>query len=274
MSMRLCAVFAIAVPACLLAQNSASGILIINKDRFDLKYVSAAQAPDTFDKSKLATRIVVADKPIPPEVMDDEAQIWDLKSQGFHGMEITLGADHGNIAIFLISPTLEGSISNSGTFDPQTFPVLTAKRVEGIVKAAQETLGSNTYSYNVKIAADVVPAETVPTAADAAAAAGKESTRAYLALVAAIRAGNKEQILALGPPERRAQIDTPEFPQMLKMVQSMTPRNIKVLKATESGDKAQLVVTGVQEGKTQHGKVYLIKQGGKWLVTSESWGGG
>jgi hypothetical protein len=33
--------------------------------------------------------------------------------------------------------------------------------------------------------------------------------------------------------------DTPEFPQILAMVQAMTPQSIQVVTATESGDKAR-----------------------------------
>jgi len=96
--------------------------------------------------------------------------------------------------------------------------------------------------------------------------------KAYLSLVEAIRSGNKQKILEMAPPEKRAMIDTPQFPEMLKMVQMMTPQKIQVLKAMETGDKSTLITRGTSEGKPQRGKIYLTRVNGKWLVASETWG--
>ena len=254
----------------LFGQSTASGVLTLNQQTFQLGYSAAIQVPDSLDKGKMATRIVVADKPIPPEVMDDEASIWDLKSKDFHGIQIDIGAGKGSINTFIISNTLEGSMSGSRTFDFGTFPVFTNKRVEGTIKNEGE-IGSNKYSYDVKFATDIVASAPEPSADDASAAAHKESTKAYLALVEAIRSGNKQQILAMSPPERRAMIDTPDFPKMLQLVQAMQPQNIRVLKATETGDTAILIVSGRQEGANQRGKITLIKANGKWVMAEESW---
>lgn len=78
------------------------------------------------------------------------------------------------------------------------------------------------------------PLAIAPTPADAAAATGKEPAKAYLAPVA-IRSGDKPKIMDLSPPDKRAMIDTPEFPQMLKMVQMMTHQNLQVLQVSEHG---------------------------------------
>jgi hypothetical protein len=55
------------------------------------------------------------------------------------------------------------------------------------------------------------------------------------------------------------------------MVQMMTPTNIQVLKATETGDHARLLASGVQDGKPQRGRIYLNKANGRWIMASESW---
>ncbi len=248
-------------------QSTASGGLTLNQQTFQLGYSAAIQVPDSQGKM---TRIVVADKSIPPEVLDDEASIWDLKSKGFHGIQIDIGASKGSVNTFIISNTLDGSMSGSCTFDPATFPVFTDKRVEGTLKNEGE-IGSNKYSYDLKFATDIVASAPAPSAADASAAAHKESTKAYLALVEAIRSGNKQQVLAMSPPERRAMIDTPDFPKMLKLVQAMQPQDIRVLKATEIGDTAILIVSGTQEGANQRGKITLTKANGKWIMAGESW---
>jgi hypothetical protein len=245
--------------------QTASGTLTINRDQFELKHAAAAAV-------KGRTRIVVADKPIPEDLMDDEGQLWDLKTSGYHGFQLDIEADRQNYSLVVISSTLEGTVTMSGTFHPERLSVFTAKRVEGALEEAPEKIGENTVGYKVKFAAAVAPAEPAPTAADKAAAAGKESTKVYLSLIAAIRAGDKQKILELAPPDKRAAIDTPEFPKILKMVQMMTPTNIQVLKATETGDHARLIASGLEDGKPQRGKIYLNRVNGRWIMASESWG--
>jgi hypothetical protein len=253
------------------AQGTASGTLTLNQDTFELKYAAAMRVPDFFDKTKKATRVVLTDKPIPGELVEEEAEVWDLKSQGIHGLEITVGDDKNMLNLFVISSTLEGSLSVSKSIDPKVFSVFTDKRIEGAITQTEDSLGSNKFSYSFKFGTDLTPPAAQPTAADATAAQAMNSTKAYLALVQAIRTGNKQALMDLSPPDRRAMIDTPDFPKMLELVQLMTPQNIKVLKATESGDRATLIVRGIQEAKPQRGKVTLTRMNGKWIVTQESW---
>ena len=181
--------------------QTASGTLTIGKDQFEMKYAAAVLI-------KTGTRIVIADKPISADVLDDEAQIWDLKSHGYHGLQVDIDSDKQNYSLFAISSTFEGTFSRSGTFDASRLTVFTNQRVEGTLDSPPERVGENTVGYRVKFATAVTPPEPAPTTADQTAAAGKESTKAYLALVAAIRSGDKQKILELAPPDRRASIDT------------------------------------------------------------------
>src|ERR1051326_2178853 len=254
---------AIVLFASALHAQTASGTLTIGKDQFEVKYSAAAQVKD-------GTRIVLADKPIPADIIDEESQIWDLKSQGFHGLEINITPDKSNFSLFVIAPTLQGSFTRSGTLDPARLTTFTNTRVEGSFQDTADAAGTP-LAYNVKFAANVAPAEPPPTAADQTAAATRESTKAYLALVAAIRSGDKQQIMELAPPDRRPMIDTPDFPKMLKLVQAMTPTDIRVLKATETGDRAKLLASGSMDGTAQRGKIYLNRVNGKWVMASESW---
>ena len=255
---------------CVHAQT-ASGTVTIGKDKFEMKYAAAALVRDSAEKSKTKTRIVVADQPIPADILDDEAQVWDLKSKGFHALEIEITEDKSNFSAFLIGPTMQGSYTVSGTLKDNLITVFTKQRVEGSLESAPEEHNGNMVGYSVKFAANVAPMESAPTAADAAAAAGKESTRAYLSLVAAIRTGDKQKIIEMAPPDKRSMIDTPQFPMMLKMAQEMQPKDIKVLKAVETGDSATLVARGMSDGKAQRGKIHLRKTNGKWIMESESW---
>jgi hypothetical protein len=253
-----------ASPVLALYAQTASGTLTIGNDKFEMKYAAATQI-------KTGTRVVLADKPIPEDVLDDEGQIWDLKTRGYHGIQADIDADKQNYALFVISSTLQGTVTISGTFHPEWLSVFTAKRVEGTLQMEPDKIGEATVGYSVKFAAAVKPPEPPPTAVDLAAAAGKESTKVYLSLVAAIRAGDKQKIIELAPPDKRAVIDTPQFPEVLKFAQAMTPTNIQVLKATETGDHATLLARGTMDGAAQRGKIYLNRVNGRWIMASESW---
>jgi len=254
------------------AQSTVSGVVAINNDRYNLNSVAAVVVPDSFDKSKtkVRTRVVLTDKPVPPDILDDYSLILDLKAQGYHGLEIEFSEDRALYSLSVISDTLQGSISTSGTFDGKKLEVFTKQRVAGEIEAKPEKIGQVTISYSVKFDTSVEPQDT-PTAADTVAAASKESTKAYLALIAAIRAGDKQRLLDLSPPERRAAIESPNFPKAIQFLQSITPEKIDVLKAFENGDRAKLIVTGTTNGKSRHAKVYLSKVNGKWILLTESW---
>jgi hypothetical protein len=174
-----------------------------------------------------------------------------------------------------MSNAYEGSISMSGTFDSaKELAVFTEKRIEGTMVQEPRKLGHTTYAFDVKFAADVAPRviESEPTPADTAAAAKAASTKAYLAFIEAVRKGDKAKLLAMSPPERREMIDTPDFPEILKMVQAMMAQNIRVLKTTETGDKAILIASGIEDGKEQRGKITMIRQSnGSWAMERESW---
>jgi hypothetical protein len=254
-------------------QGTASGFLTINNERFEVSSASAMIVPDPFNKNKLQVRIVLADKPIPPGILDDEAAVWDLKSKGIHGLEISISEDKSNYSLFVISSTLKGqSISLSGTFDAKQLSAFTKQRVQGAMEAKPDKIGETGFSYSVKFDTPIVAGEAPPTAADKTAAAGKESTKAYLEWVAAIRTGDKQKIMDMAPAEKRAMIDRPDFGKVLEMVQAMTPTKIEVLKATETGDQAKLIARGISDGNPQRGKIYLNRTNGKWILQTESWG--
>ena len=51
----------------------------------------------------------------------------------------------------------------------------------------------------------------------------------------------------------------------------MSATDIKVLKVVETGDKADLTVTGKQDGSVANGVVHMVKEGGAWKVQREEW---
>ena len=89
--------------------------------------------------------------------------------------------------------------------------------------------------------------------------------------MSAIRAGDRAKIVAASPEDQRQQIDNADFEKMLKVVQTMQPSNIKVLKAVEKDGEATLTLSGVQDGKPQKGEATMKLEAGKWVMGSENW---
>jgi hypothetical protein len=92
------------------AQGTVSGVVAINNDRYNLNSVAAVVVPDSFDKSKtkVRTRVVLTDKAVPPDILDDYSLILDLKAQGYHGLEIEFSEDRALYSLAVISDTLQG----------------------------------------------------------------------------------------------------------------------------------------------------------------------
>ncbi|MFN7938016.1 MAG: hypothetical protein U0R19_32100 [Bryobacteraceae bacterium] len=263
------------LPGALLAATpNASGTLKLQGQTVTVQYAYAVQFPDWFDKSKLGTRLVVSDAPIPATAMSDDMALLAYAREGrINAIQFEFPAGGSNLNLSVLSNKIQGSISMGTTFDTSTLKVFNPKRIEGALSAPLKTMGDMQYAYDVRFATDIAPytVPAAPTAADTAAAAKAASTQAYLAFTAAVRAGNKTQMLALASPKIRQMMDQPDFAEKLKFVQSMMPANIRVLKAEETGDDATLTVAATEQGKPRTGTVTMQRLNGKWFLVKESW---
>lgn len=258
------------------AGGTASGKLTIQGKTFELKHVYAMEAADPFDKSQNVVQVLVTSDPVPEDARGDSSLMMDLYSAGkFHGVRCEYKPDGSGVSIGVLSNAYDGSISVSRSGDPYKPKVLTPKRIEGGLTMEESTLGPWTYSFDFTFAADIAPRviEPEPTPADTAAAQKAAPTKVFLALMTAIHKGDKAAILAAAPPDQREMFDGPDFAKMLEMAQAMTPKNIKVLKVTEQGAKATLIVTATEDGETLRGKAFLEKDAsGAWRLVRQSWG--
>jgi hypothetical protein len=256
------------------AGGTASGTLTVQGQTIQMKYAYAVQIPDFFDKAKMGTRLLVTDAPVPDAAVQEEMELMSLARTGkLNAIQFEIGSERSSVSMSVLSNKLGGSLSVSKGFDAKAVPVFTATRMEGTMVVEPSKLGPMTYQYNVKFATAIAPrvVAPAPTTSDAASAAKAASAQAYLAFVAAVRSGNKAKMLELASPKVRQMMDTPDFAQNLAMVQAMLPSKIQVLKATETGDEATLMVTGTEEGQTKRGTVTMMRQAGKWYIVKESW---
>jgi len=119
-------------------------------------------------------------------------------------------------------------------------------------------------TFDLPVESDKLQRPGKPLAADAG-----DPGKALLRNVAAIHSGKLEQIIAVSPPERREQMEKSkgEAKEMLPMMQSMTPKDVKPLGGMIDGDSAQVDFQGVLDGKPQKGTAELTRIGGAWYVT-------
>lgn len=257
--------------------DEVTGSLTIDGKTFALTHIYAELVKDDSDKTKTMTRVTITTRAVPARAREEELGVYDLaRETDLHGVRIDYRDGGSSMSLIVISGLIEGSLSFSRSGSNVTPDVFTPTRIVGTAEIAERTMGSTTIAMNAEFSATVSPLVVVaePTAAETAAAQTMSSTKAYLALVKAIHAGDKAAILAAAPPEQRSMMDTPEFAQMLPMVQSMVPKVVRVLKATETAEEATLLAaTDDLDGRPARGKIKLTRgPNGEWFMAGESWG--
>lgn len=258
---------ALAFHAILLA---APGKLTLDGKTVELTHVYARKAPSMFDSKTLTTYVLATDRELPASVRLDDDAIREMGWSGkLNSVQIELNDNGVNWSIR--SSTTKGSLSGSQSPNPYKLTVA-AGRVTGLVKMEKpHKLGDSNYYFEfpVDAAIETKAVAAAPTVKDKVAAQTAASSKAYMALQMAIRKGDKAAIIKGVDPERASKVDTSEFPQMLKMIQSMQAKDIEVLQANETADTAELVVAG--GGGKDTGTVKMRKLNGNWVVIRESW---
>ena len=251
----------------------ASGTLVVNGHKVELKHSCAITATDN---GKQILRLIVSDVPMSEKDVRDEFGLFELKRAGENNAEeVKIPNNDPSYNSYGIWTKLsEASISGSGNVDVFKPTVRTDDILEGAMNVTASKVGETTYEFLFKVSCGIYKriVEAKPTATDAAEAATKEQTKVYLSYLRAVQAGNKATLQKVLIPENAQKTESPDFPQMIKMIQSMTPKQIKVWKLVESGAEATLTVSGVEDGKQVWGSVDLVNIDGKWLISKERWG--
>lgn len=251
-----------------LAVCAQAGTLEVNGETINITNVYVRRAPGKFDKKKETVHVLAVDRELPLEVRTDPGAILGLQFDGkLRGIEFEFDGDSVNYSL----RTGPGG-SLSGSRSPNPYPVtFTANRAKGSIKIDERENSSTKYYLDITFdcAIESAPVIAPPTAAETAAAQKHEATKAYLTFQAALIKGDKATMLKYIDPEKGKMMDTPDFPQMLKFIQEMQAKNIKVLKVTEAGEGATLLLTG-DAGK-QKGKATMGKLDGQWRLMKESW---
>jgi hypothetical protein len=252
--------------------GTVSGKLTVNEKTIPLQHIYGLQVPDWTDKDQTAVRLLVTDKPIPGNELTKNLNTFDLRDAGISGIQFEFFSGGTNYSMVLVGSAVDGSVSTSGTFDNKAFTNYSTAHVAGTLRDARE-FGNTKFQYDLRFDTEVAPmkVDAPPTAQDIAAAQKAESAKAYLGFHKAVQNEDIPDIKASVIPERAKMMDSPEFREQLALVRELMPKSIQVMKATENGDEATLVVESKDDGDSQVGTISLRKINGRWLVGKESW---
>jgi hypothetical protein len=95
--------------------------------------------------------------------------------------------------------------------------------------------------------------------------------KAFADYDAAVKAGNLEALKARVAGEKAAELSKTEAPQMLELAAKMRPSNATIVACTVTGDRAELQLTGTVDGKTAKAAASMVREGGSWRLSQESW---
>jgi hypothetical protein len=267
----------LAAPAARAADGKAEGTITVNGKTTKLAHAYARAVKGFFDKTKEDVEVILSDVPLEGKALEDQFERIHMADAGkLHAFEITIDADGKPISTaFRDNGFRKASPSGLSSEDVFTKKVFDGKTVEGRYKSAKphEFFG-DTYSFDVSFRADVfhAPKAVAPTAAETAAAQKSPQASVYAAYLKAVQKEDLGALKKLFTTAQARHLDDPDAKKMVGMVKMMSATDVKVLKVVETGDKADLTVTGKQDGNAVNGTVHMAKEGGAWKVDQEEWG--
>jgi hypothetical protein len=265
-----------ASPAARAADGRAEGTITVNGKTTKLTHAYARAVKGFFDKTKEDVEVILSDVPLEAKALEDQFERSRMADAGkLHAFEITIDADGKPVSTaFRDNGFRKASPSGLSSEDVFTKKTFDGKTVEGRYKSAKphEFFG-DTYAFDVSFSADIAhaPKAVPPTAAETAAAQKTPQAAVYADFLRAIQKEDLPALRKLFSKEQAKNLDDPEARKMVGMVKMMSPTEIKVLKVVETGDKAELTVTGKQDGSVASGVVHMVKEGGAWKVQREEW---
>lgn len=99
---------------------------------------------------------------------------------------------------------------------------------------------------------------------------GGEPGKALLATLAAMASGDLEKILAVSPPDKRAQFaeaaKRPDFAKQLTIIGAMQPTDVQIQGGKSFEDRAWVEFKAKREGKAIVGMASMQRMDGRWLM--------
>jgi len=258
--------------------GTANGTMTVGGKKTTLKYAVARNTPNHLEEGKTDIRVLLSNIPVTVEEFADIGKMMELSDSGnLTGIEVEITPEKKIISGQLYSPEfhLQGnSFSAVGMheFKPTKF---TKTALAGKLATSHESdFNKVPFSYSATFNAAVkAPKVAAPPKLKGTPlpAGGGDIGKTYLAFSKSIVAGDMNAVRSGVSAERAAQMNTPDFKEMFPLVQAMEPKNIKITGGAVDGDTATLIATGTSDGDKAAGTISMVREGGKWKVSKESW---
>ncbi len=246
--------------------------MTVNGKTMDLKFAHARTKPNPFDKTKTDVFLIFTDKELPAGALFDEFELMSLADKGTSGVTAQVTAEKKAVSGTLFSPGFKKMKQFSSTGNQAvTITSWTKDRIAGSVSVPASDFFDEKFQYDVsfdmpiesKPAAKPLPGTPLP-------AGGGEPGKAYEAYRKAMSKGDLPAIRKVVIPEMAKQTESPDFKQMLPMVQAMQPKKIRITGGSVDGNDATLLVDSLDEKNTR-ATVAMRRDSGQWKVAKESW---
>lgn len=227
----------------------------------------AFNTKDSFDKSKSVTLVFLSEKPFSKDGLemerDREGVIKDLlRKSNSPYVELTISHEYNTLESANFVFPERGNLSTSGN----TLGKLTrfdGERVAG-------SLSNSDIHFDLPIAGPPQLPEAVALPAD-----GGEPGKAYLAMIAAMIAGDVDALIRYSNPDvaqaMRERRNSPDFAEELQFLQEMNAGEVRITGGEQFGDKmAVLSIEGETMGEKFTGEVTMKKGANGWFVDKES----
>lgn len=294
------------LPASAIADSSGSGSYTTEDAKAKFNHVYAYRVVDPDDPANVHTEVLLAEKPLDKAAIAqglrnrDGGSTTSVMWEKVEGAFIKLGLQESdNVDLYAYIPP--GYNFNYGGSGAQ-LSVNTPTRVEGAFKLEDTDMDGKPRKIELKFAADVDSAdastasgasseskasqsnavneseesasdsgEAVVAKGDPLPADGGEPGKAFLAAMAATRAGDVDKMLALSSSDTRAKMEaergTPDFKQMVELMQKMTPPKTPITGGSVDGDTATVLFEGqYDDGNRSNGTATLQREEGAWRL--------
>jgi hypothetical protein len=256
-----------------------NGTLTMNGNVANLKYAYAVTRPDPFDKKKTVTSVIASDIELPQTALLDDMELMSATMKTpINGIQWLINDEKDVISLQIYTTHRKEGGTQFSSVGAQKLDLkdMTASHVAGRLYLPEpDDFFGDKYQYDVNFD---VPVTTVKPADPKADLKGKmlptgggEPGKAYESYRKILLAGNVAGLKKAVSKDRAAQMDDPDFPKMLPLVQSMMPKTVKITAGSVDGDTAILLTEAKEKDEMSTGKITLVKEAGAWKIAKEEW---
>ena len=275
----LAALILLVSTAAFAASGTVKGTLTMNGNVTNLKYAYAVPRPDPFDKSKKVTCVIVSDIELPQTALLDDMELMSATMKTpMNGIQWLINDEKDVVSLQIYTTHRKEGGSQFSSVGAQKLDLkdLSASHVAGrLYLPKPDDFFGDKYQYDVNFDLPVVAVKPPDPKADLKGkmlpAGGGEPGKAYEAYRKVLLAGNIAGLKKAVSKDRAKDMDDPDFPKMLPLVQEMTPKTVKITAGSVDGGTAILLTEAKEKGETSTGKITLVKESGAWKIAKEEW---